>query len=194
MDKIRRSLAFISVEITVPGVSPGRQATLSFLGRSLFFGGRGGDLKQIGLRLQPGCEGRCRKMTETAVWGFPPPGHVISVTPAGLRSPRFQLNQGRKSSTFIWASLPWQLGPLPPPRSYFHRLHRHYAATLMSTLAATECSPIDLSTSKVRYNLDPFRPFSIIIFFWLAALGFLTMGTRRGRIVSLVTSLVANGP
>lgn len=41
MDKIRRSLVFISVEVTVPGVSPGRQATLSFLGRSLFFWGCG---------------------------------------------------------------------------------------------------------------------------------------------------------
>lgn len=132
-DKVRRS----------PGVSSGRQATLSFLGRRLFFGGGGGDLKQIGLRLQPGCEGRCRKMTETAVWGFPPPGHVISVTPARSRSPHFQLKQRRKSSTFSWVALPWQLGSLPPPPSYFHRLHHYYAATLMSTLAASECSPIE---------------------------------------------------
>lgn len=138
MDKIRRS----------PGVSSGRQATLSFLGRSLFFFFfRGDDLKQIGLRLQPGCEGRCRKMTETAVWGFPPPGHVISVTPARLRSPHFQLNQGRKRSTFSWVAPLWQLGSLPPPRSYFPRLHRYYAAMLTSTLAASECSPIEKQSS-----------------------------------------------
>lgn len=134
VDKIRRS----------PGVPSGRQATLSFLGRSLFSGVGGDDLKQIGLRLQPGCEGRCRKMTETAVWGFPPPGHVISVTPARLRSPHFQLNRGRKSSDSSWVALPWQLGSLPPPRSHFHRLRRYYAAMLMSALAASECSPIEL--------------------------------------------------
>lgn len=98
-------------------------------------------------------------MTETAVWGFPPPGHMISVIPACLWSPHFQWNQWRKSRTLSWPSLPSQSHSCASPSTsllqYFPRLRKPYTAMLMSTL---EClcwiCPLANGTIQAIFNIS----------------------------------------